>query len=244
MIAGSAPAMRLVFAGACLFASTAWGAPACGLGAPPGSPGFAEAQAREAAEVARDGYRRVCDADLARYDGSAYGLRPMAAASRGLAFRPLDLAGTPFARFTLVGAAPESVGSLPSRLYRVFRTNDGRLLTLFEHDMSADGSSMQRDPADEPERINGLPARLIVLQGESGKAVSVLSWLEGRRYLELWIDANVALTHTRPQLMALAASLPKSVPAKAGPAPARQDFPPAMTISAEQMKAMMQQNRR
>jgi hypothetical protein len=97
---------------------------------------------------------------------------------------------------------------------------DGRLLTLFEHDMSADGSSMQRDPADEPERINGLPARLIVLQGESGKAVSVLSWLEGRRYLELWLDANVVLTHTRPQLMALAASLPKSVPAKAGPAPA------------------------
>jgi len=104
--------------------------------------------------------------------------------------------------------------------------NDGRLLTLFEHEMSADGSSMQRAPADEPERIKGLPARLVVLQGESGKAVSVLSWLEGRRYLELWLNANVVLTHTRPQLMALAASLPKPVPAKAGPAPAQQDAPP------------------
>jgi hypothetical protein len=210
-------------AGACLFASTAWAAPACGLGPPPGSPGFAEAQAREAAQLAREGFQRVCDADLRRFDGATYGLRPLAAAIHGLAFRPLDVRGTPLAGYTLVGAAPESVGSVASRLYRVFRMPDGRLLTLFEHDMSADGSSMQRDPADEPERINGLPARLIVLQGESGKAVSVLSWLEGRRYLELWLDANVVLTHTRPQLMALAASLPKSVPAKAGPAPA----PPA-----------------
>jgi hypothetical protein len=44
--------------------------------------------------------------------------------------------------------------------------------------------------------------------------------------------------------MALAASLPKSVPARAGPAPVPQGFPPAMTISAEQMKAMQQPNRR
>jgi hypothetical protein len=235
--------MRLILAGACLLASTAWAAPACGLGPPPGSPGFAEARAREAAEVARDGYRRVCDADLARFDGARYGLRPLAAATRGLAFRPLDLANTPFAGFTLLGAAPESVGSVPSRLYRVFRMNDGHQLTLFEHDMSADGSSMQRDPADEPERIKGLPARLVVLQGESGKAVSVLSWLEGRRYLELWLDANVALTHTRPQLMALAAALPKSVPAKAGPAPVSHDFPDRITISAEEMKEMMRKGR-
>jgi hypothetical protein len=240
--------MRLIPAGACLLAFTipaaAAAAPACGLGPPPGSPGFAAAQVREAAEVARTGYQRVCDANLTRYDGAAYGLRPLPSASRGLAFRPLDLAGTPFAAYTLVGAAPESVGSVASRLYRVFRMNDGHVLTLFEHDMSADGSSMQRDPADEPERIKGLPARLIVLQGESGKAVSVLSWLEGRRYLELWLDANVVLTHARPQLLALAASLPKSVPAKAGPAPAPQGFPPAMTISAEQMKALMRENGR
>jgi hypothetical protein len=239
--------MRLIPAGACLLAFTisaaAAAAPACGLGPPPGSPGFAAAQAREAAEVARTGYQRVCDANLARYDVSAQ-LRPPAAAMRGLAFRPIDLAGTPLAGFKLLGAVPESVGSVPSRLYRVFRMDDGHVLTLFEHDMSADGSSMQRDPADEPERIKGLPARLIVLQGESGKAVSVLSWLEGRRYLELWLDANVALTHARPQLMALAVSLPKSVPAKAGPAPAPQDFPPAMTISAEQMKALMREHGR
>jgi hypothetical protein len=232
-----------VLVGACLSASAAQAAPACGLGPPPDSPGFAEARARERAEVARNGYLRVCDANLARYDVSGQ-LRPLAAATQGLAFRPVALVGTPFAGFTTVGAMPESVGATASRLYRVFRMGDGHLLTLFEHDMSADGSSMQRAPADEPERINGLPARLVVLQGESGKAVSVLSWLEGRRYYELWLDANVALTHARPQLLALAASLPKSVPAKAGPAPAPQGVPATVTFTAGQARATQRQEGR
>jgi hypothetical protein len=80
--------------------------------------------------------------------------------------------------------------------------------------MSADGSQSARAPKDEPERINGLPARLVVMQAGAGKAVSFLSWREGRRYYELWIDANVVLEKTRPQLFMLAASLPKSVPAR------------------------------
>jgi hypothetical protein len=90
---------------------------------------------------------------------------------------------------------------------------DGHELTLFEDDMSSDGIRMWRDPKDEPERINGLPARLGIFQAGSGKAVSVLSWTEGRRYYELWINANVARTSLRDQLFTLAASLPASVPA-------------------------------
>ncbi|MBA5689851.1 hypothetical protein [Rugamonas apoptosis] len=87
-------------------------------------------------------------------------------------------------------------------------------MTLFEHDMSADGTHAYRRPEDEPERINGLPARLVVLQAPSGKAVSVLSWTEGRRAYELWMDANVVLEKKQAQFFALAASLPKSIPAK------------------------------
>jgi hypothetical protein len=41
---------------------------ACGLGPPPGSPGYAEAVARHEAEVRQRGYELVCDANLARYD--------------------------------------------------------------------------------------------------------------------------------------------------------------------------------
>lgn len=61
----------------------------------------------------------------------------------------------------------------------------GHSLTVFEQDMSADGSTSWRDPKDEPERVNGLPARLVVLEDPSRTAVSLLSWMEGRRDYQL-----------------------------------------------------------
>jgi hypothetical protein len=187
---------------------------ACGMGPPPGSPDFAAAKARLAAEAKRNGYVRVCEANLARYD-IASSLQSVERAMAGLAFKPVALAGTPFAKLAGAGGMAESVSGVKSRLYRRFRLSNGTTVTLFEHDMSADGSHGYRDPADEPERINGLPARLLVIQAGSGKAVSVLSWTEGRRYYEIWMDANVVLDKLRPQLFALAAALPASVPARA-----------------------------
>lgn len=194
------------------YADHAAGAP-CGLGPPPGSPQFAESEARQADEVKRTGFQSVCEGNLERYD-IASGLRPLAVATAGLAFKPVDLANTPFAHFQSLGGAAESVGAVRSRLYRSFRTADGHIVTLFEDDMSADGSRVFRAPQDEPESINGLPARLVILQAGSGKAVSVLSWTEGRREYELWMNANVSAGPLRPQLFALAAALPKSVPAR------------------------------
>lgn len=185
----------------------------CGLGVPPGSPTFAASEARQAQQVQREGFLRVCEPDLARYDIPA-GLKPLGRVVGGLAFRPVELKGTPFATLTDLGGVAESVSDVKSRLYRVFRLSNGRTVTLFEHDMSADGSRSYRNPKDEPERINGRPARLVVMQASSGKAVSTLSWKEGRRNYELWMDANVMHDGLRPQLFALAASLPASVPAR------------------------------
>ncbi|GAB3461817.1 hypothetical protein GCM10027321_22770 [Massilia terrae] len=182
----------------------------CGLGVPPGTRGFAEDRARQAEEVRRDGFLRVCEANLKRYDMS---FSPSAAAVKSLAFQPVDLSKTPFAKLKSLGATAEAVNRTKSRLYRGFRMPDGRKLTLFEHDMSADGTRMWRDPKDETERVGKLPAHLSVFQAGSGNAISALSWMRGRRYYELWIDANVALTPLRQQLFALAASLPASVPA-------------------------------
>jgi hypothetical protein len=68
-----------------------------------------------------------------------------------------------------LGGRAESVGDVPSRLYRGFRMPDGHRVTLFEHDMSADGSRSWRDPKDEPERINGVPARLVVMEDASAR---------------------------------------------------------------------------
>jgi hypothetical protein len=166
--------------------------------------------AEHAADTLRNGFERVCAVDLDRFD---IAFQSLAKATRKLAFTPVDLTHTPFAQFESLGGRAESVVDVPSRLYRGFRMPDGHRVTLFEHDMSADGSSSWRDPKDEPERINGRPARLVVMEDPAGKAVSLLSWFEGRRGYQLWIDANVVRVPLRDRLFALAAALPRAVPA-------------------------------
>lgn len=182
----------------------------CGLGLPPGSLGFAEAEAQQALEAEKNGYRTVCDANLDRFRIT---FRPLASELPRLAFQPVALSNTQFGGFVSLGGKAESAGGVRSRLYRGFRTPEGHTVTLLEHDMSADGSRIYRAPKDEPERINGLPARLGVFQTPAGKAVSHLSWVEQRRFYELWIDTNVVATPLREQLFAMAASLPPSIPA-------------------------------
>lgn len=166
--------------------------------------------ATHAAETRRNGFERVCEGDLARFDIS---FESLASSMRKLAFTPVDLTHTPFAQFERLGGRAEFEVGVPSILYRGFRMPDGHRVTLYEHDMSADGSRSSRAPKDEPERIHGLPARLTVLEDTAGTAVSLLSWFDGRREYQLWIDANVARVPLRDRLFALAASLPHAVPA-------------------------------
>jgi len=208
-------------------------------------------RSRHAAGTRTDGVAHVCAIDLDRYDIS---FRSLAKATRKLAFTPVDLTHTPFAQFESLGGRAEDVTDVPSRLYRGFRMPDGHEVTLFEHDMSADGSRSWRDPKDEPERINGLPARLVVLEDPAGKAVSVLSWFEGRRMYELWVDANVVRVPLRDRLFALAASLPRAVPAcpnKPARPPLRFDAdgrpvdePMPMVLTQAQVDAMGDRSKR
>lgn len=185
----------------------------CGLGPPPGSDTAGEFDAAYSSEVQRVGYTTVCEGNLERYQIGAE-LRPMKEVAPELQFRPVELAGTPFNSFAHLGALAESVSKVNSRLYRSFKMHDGHTVTLFEHDMSADGSHSYRHPKDEPERVNDFPARLVVMQASSGKAVSIISWTEGRRGYELWMDANVIREKKRSQFLALAATLRKSIPAR------------------------------
>jgi hypothetical protein len=185
-------------------------------------------------EARREGFERVCEGDLARWDVS---FLPNAIATRKLAFTPVDLAHTPFARFESLGSRAETVVGVRSRLYRGFRMPDGHRVTLYEQDMSADGSTSWRDPKDEPERIKGLPARLVVQEAPSGKAVSLLSWMEGRRDYQLWIDVNIARVplreQMREQLFTLAASLPQAVRACSGDAGRRPCPPPGFSDTVQ-----------
>jgi hypothetical protein len=170
---------------------------------------YRNAAARQS-QAQREGFERVCERDLARWDVS---FLPNAIATRNLAFTPVDLAHTRLARFESLGSRAETAFDVRSRLYRGFRMPDGHRVILYEEDMSANGITTRRRPEDEPERINGLPARLVVQEAPSGKAVSLLSWVEGRRDYQMWIDANIARVPLRGQLFALAASIPRAVPA-------------------------------
>jgi hypothetical protein len=158
--------------------------------------------------------------ELARFDLTAR-LKPLPLALAGLDFTPVDLAGTPLAALTSLGGMAETVQGTHARLYRSFRMQDGRTVTLFEHDLSADGTRDPQDTQDPQarnapdlqERINDLPARLDVLHGAAGRTVSILRWQEGQRAYRLWIDGATA-GDARQQLFALAAALPKSVAAQ------------------------------
>jgi hypothetical protein len=223
----------------------------CGLGLPPGAPGFAEAQAQLALEAKTNGYLKVCEANLERY---RIVFRPSAPIMADLSFQPVNLSGTQFAHFKSLGAMIEPDNTSHTRLYRGFLMPDGHTVTLFEQDMSVDGTSTWRAPEDEPERINGMPARLSVFQAPSGNAISHLSWVERRRAYELWIDANVVDTPLRKQLFALAASLPPSVPACPNEVPPKSarmgadGFPAAepipMTLTQAEIDAISDRSKR
>src|SRR5262249_35087335 len=67
--------------------------------------------------------------------------------------------------------------------------NDGEIIELDEFDTSLGGGSYTTRL--QTERIKGLPAVLTIVQAKSGKALSILSWEENRRHIELSIDRNI-----------------------------------------------------
>ena len=251
-VAAPAPARRWLLAGAGIVFVVACGSLVrTGVREYQCSVDRARTWATHATETRKNGFERVCEGDLTRFDIS---FKSLASATRKLAFTPVDLTHTPFAQLESLGGRAESEVDVLSRLYRGFRMPDGHRVTLFEHDMSADGSRSWRDPKDEPERINGLPARLVVREDSSGAAVSLLSWFEGRREYQLWIDANIVRVPLRDRLFALAASLPRAVPAcpnEPPPKPMRFDAdgnpidePMPKVLTQAQMDAMFDKSKR
>lgn len=166
---------------------------------------------------AAPGYLLVCEENLRRFDRLP-AAQPLAVATAHLAFTPVVLDETPFRDFELVGGlADVLVGDAgASALHRIFRTPARRVIDLREWDMSVTGGEVFSRRELQTEQVNGAPAQLVVLQAPSGRAFSVISWIESRRHYELSIDANVILEPASPTLQQLAASLPKSVAAKPG----------------------------
>lgn len=196
----------------------------CGLGPPPNSPEFENYNAKQQLEMKTRGYVLVCDGDLQRFDLRSK-VSLLEKVIPKLAFKPVDLTATPFSKLALLGGLTDRPvsGKGASALYRAFKTESDQTVYLMEWDMSVGGGDVFWKPEDEPERINGVPARLDVLQTTSGKTISLFTWVEGRRFYELWIDANVRQGSGPHPFFKLAASIPKSEPARIDE-PIRQPF--------------------
>lgn len=188
--------------------------PFCGLGPPPGSASFEQHERAQDQQRSALGYVRVCEDDLRRFDYASRA-RSMDRATARLNFTPVSLQSTPFEGFRALGGMPDHFGDGgASALHRTFKSPQGHIVDLFEWDMSVSGGQVKKRADLQTEQVNGAPAQLIVIQASSGKAVSILSWVEGRRHYELSVDVNVKTSTISPTLFQLASSIPKSVPAR------------------------------
>jgi hypothetical protein len=201
--------------------------PSCGLGPPPGSAAFARHEQAQDEQRRSLGYVLVCEENLRRFDYASMA-KPLNEAARRLAFTPVPLDSTPFKDFEALGGRPDIVvgDAGPAALHRTFRTPRGHIVDLREWDMSVGGGQIMARTDLQTEQVNGTPAQLTVLQAPSGKAVSLLRWIEGRRSYELSISANVKTSSLSPTLLQLANSIPKSVPARLREAESNFRFPP------------------
>ena len=185
----------------------------CGLGPPPGTTNYAEHERKQTKQRTELGYLLVCEDNLRRYDYLARAKRLEEVLPR-LAFKPVSLDATPFSQMKAAGGFADYFSDgRAAGIHRTFKAPAGRIIDLLEWDMSVSGGSVKSQQSLQTERVNDSPAQLTVVQTESGKAMSILSWVEGRRYYELSIDMNVSATGIS-NFIQLARSIPRSVPAK------------------------------
>jgi hypothetical protein len=202
----------------------------CGLGPPPGSPQFEEHEQLQDRQRASLGYVLLCSESLGRFDYAAR-VEPLDKATAHLAFTPVSLGATPFAALEALGGWQDYFGSPDGAagLHRTFRTPQGYIVDLREWDMSVGGGQVMVRADLQTEQVNGNLAQLTVVQAPSGKAVSLLLWVEGRRSYELSTNANVKTTDVSPTIFELATAIPKSVPARLD-----ESEPPLLVLSTSQ----------
>lgn len=157
-----------------------------------------------------DGMRLVCRADMKRFHLEDE-VVPIDQISEKPDFEPVKLDDTRFTELIFIGGKTENVLGKTSILYRVFRKNDGRAITLVEHEMSVDGVSVGKGGAIENSLLNGKPVRLTVLHSYNGDAISFVDWIDGTRYFQLWIDENVIENKTKKYFFSLAESLSRRI---------------------------------
>ena len=185
----------------------------CGLGPSPDSANFNSYNEERERIRAQLGYEPVCDQYIATLPPLSQ-LEPFETVRSELAFQLISLESTPFATFRPLGARADIIGDKrgAKALRRYFAASNGEFLELFEVDTSLAGGVDVLYPERQTERVKGQLAMLTIEQSKSGKVLSVLSWEENRRHIELSINRNVRRLGYA-QFMRLAESLPSPSPA-------------------------------
>ncbi len=136
-----------------------------------------------------------------------------------LGFIPVNLDGTPFASFELMGGVLNA--TLPSlislkktdHVARVFRRPDGLTLFLEEHDLSITGGGVTMVYREPDVMINSAPGFWTIGQAKSGNAYSELWWQGETREFKLVANANLRrLDGGEAYFLDLARSLPAGIP--------------------------------
>ena len=206
----------------------------CGLGPSPDSPDFKAYHEERESIRAQLGYEFVCDQYILTIGASSYRLESLEKVQSKLAFQPVQLGGTLFASYTELGARPYIVGNShgAGALHRYFAGNSGEVLELFEFDTSLGGGVQVLDQKRQTEQVKGQRAMLTILESKSGKAFSILTWVENRRHIELSINRNVRKTGYA-EFMQLAESMPAPIPALPNAPKPKGGWPPPFGPGAD-----------
>jgi hypothetical protein len=202
----------------------------CGLGPTPGAADFQSINDARQLQRERLGYDLVCEDMVRSMEDEVEAARAYAHILPALGFTPIDLSGTPFATYRLLGATSGlfSDGKAAS-IHRYFQAPGSELVDLFEWDLSL-GGAVYVDPVRQTAQIGERHGQLTVLQSRTGRALSTLSWSQNNRRIELRVNRNAATSRSRDALIRLAESLPPAVPARADgvPRPRPSDWPPPL----------------
>lgn len=161
-------------------------------------------------DLARKGYIEVSEEEVQRLKGFEAVFRPMDQVYSLLAFEPVSLENTPFARFNPGGGLPSgtNLGEKWTAVTRIFTMPNGAIIQLIESDLITSGGYSIYAKEAINENINGFPAVFIVEQAASGNAITSIVWTTTTKNYTLEMEGNVKKNGQYKHFLNLAKSIP------------------------------------
>lgn len=125
-----------------------------------------------------------------------------------LSYAPADISATPLATATLISTEPAGAvdGNRSTGLTRVYRLQDGSLISLTEDDYIASKTTLSLVKESLNTAVNGTPAYTQAVRSKDGRGESQLRWVTPERsyWLSLASDDGAHIEHGQQLLMQIA----------------------------------------